>query len=148
MPSGRAAQSSQIEDPVAEEASILGLDRPVGNEADLVHQAALESGATFRRVEPARTKLALPEHGRERPRRGEHLVESTPPRLANYRIGILSYGKADKAQAVTRAQQRKGPPHHPRCGTLSRCISIETEQGLGRQAPKLVQLKFGQRGSE
>ena len=148
MPSARAGRSSQIEEPVAEKSSILGLDCPIGNKADLVHQAALESGAALRRVEPARAKLALPEHGRERSRRGEDLVESTPPRLANHRIGILSRRKAGKAQALTRAQQRQGPPHRPGGGTLSRCISIETEDRLGRQAPKLVQLEFGQRGSE
>ena len=97
MPSAGPGRSSQIEEPVAQESSILGLNRAVGNKADMLHQSALESGATFRRVQPARAKLALPKHGRERPRPGKDLVESTPPRLPNHRIRILSRGKAGKA---------------------------------------------------
>ena len=104
MPSAGAGQSSQIEESITEKSPILGLDRPVGDEADLVHQAALEGRATFRCIEPARAKPALPEYGRERPRRCEDLVESVPPRLANHRIGILSGGKSGKAQALTRVQ--------------------------------------------
>ena len=127
MPIARAGGPSQIEKPVADKSSILGLDRPIGDEADLVHQAALESGATLRRVGPACAKLALPEHGRERPRRGEDLFESTPPPLANHRIGILSRGKADKAQALARAQQWQGPPHRSGGGALPRRVPIETE---------------------
>ena len=69
MPSAGPGRSSQIEEPVAQESSILGLNRAVGNKADMVHQSALESGATFRRVQPARAKLALPKHGRDCPAR-------------------------------------------------------------------------------
>src|SRR5439155_10139997 len=135
-------RSSQIEEPVAEESSILGLNRPIGNKADLIHQAALESSAAFRRVQPVSNKLAFPEHGRERPRRREDLIETTPPRLTNQRIRIFSRGKFGKAQALTWTQQRQGPPHRPAGCTLPRRVSIETQDRLGRQAPQLVQLEF------
>ena len=42
MPRARAGRPTQLEEPVAEESSIFGLDRPVGNKADLLHQAMLE----------------------------------------------------------------------------------------------------------
>ena len=87
----------------------------------------------------------MSDKGRAAARIGSKAIRP-PVRISEF--GIPAGGKSCETKAPARAQQRERPMQDSNGSALSRSIAIEAEDRLGCEAPKLMQLEFGQRGSE
>ncbi|SSC71237.1 unnamed protein product [Ciceribacter sp. T2.26MG-112.2] len=120
----------------------------VGDHGNHLLHPRLKLGALFRRVELPAAGLAHPQHLRERPGLGQHLVERRASILLDEIIRILAvrqHGEADRpARLQMRQRQVDGTERRPLTGT----VAVKAKHRHRRHLPHQVELVFGERRAE
>src|SRR5579883_251213 len=147
-PPSSAPGAERLEQLVPEELPVILGDIPVGDGTRALFEAPFEGGAALGRGERAAPALGRPYHFAEGSRRVEDFPHRRRAEAQDERVRILAGRKARKAQGEARPQDRQGALGGAQRGALARGIAVEAEDGLGRKAPQLLDLRLGQRRAE
>ncbi len=121
---------------VATHRGIIDLARPC-------IEPGLEIGPTLGRIEGSCRALHGPQDVGERACGTQGVPHRLRSTLSDDTIRVVARWQGGKAQRPTRPQQGECPFGGTMGGTLAGGITVETDDGFGRQTPKLLNLGLG-----